>query len=139
MQILRVFNNNVVLARREDGTEVVLTGRGLGFQTRPGQEVDPLKVVRVFEPTDGRDPDTLGGLVAAIPPEHIALAEEALDLVGVPVTATTLVAIATTSALPSSACTRASSSRCRCGPRSSTSIPASSTVLARCSPTSTAD
>lgn len=94
MQILRVFNNNVVLARREDGTEVVLTGRGLGFQTRPGQEVDPIKVVRVFEPTDGRDPDTLGGLVAAIPPEHIALAEEALDLVGVPVTATTLVAVA---------------------------------------------
>lgn len=94
MQILRVFNNNVVLARRGDGTEVVLTGRGLGFQRRAGEEVDPLKVVRVFEPTDGRDPDTLGGLVAAIPPEHIALAEEALDLVGVPVTATTLVAVA---------------------------------------------
>ncbi|WP_448631106.1 CAT RNA binding domain-containing protein [Cellulomonas soli] len=36
MNILRVFNNNVVLAREDDGTEVILTGWGLGYQTRPG-------------------------------------------------------------------------------------------------------
>lgn len=32
MEILRVFNNNVVLAKGGDGGEVILTGRGLGFQ-----------------------------------------------------------------------------------------------------------
>ena len=35
MHILRVFNNNVVLARDDTGREIVLTGRGLGFQARP--------------------------------------------------------------------------------------------------------
>ncbi|SDI75730.1 transcriptional antiterminator, BglG family [Arthrobacter subterraneus] len=79
MEILRVFNNNVVLSRDHTGREVILTGRGLGFQAKPGQRVDPAKVVRTFVPEDGRDPDNLGAMVAAIPPEHLMLAEQALD------------------------------------------------------------
>ncbi|ALV44261.1 phosphocarrier protein HPr [Arthrobacter alpinus] len=81
MKILRVFNNNVVLAREDgdDGREVILTGRGLGFQTRPGQPIDPANIVRTFVPDDGRDPDNFGAMVAAIPPEHLALAEQALE------------------------------------------------------------
>jgi len=31
VEILRVLNNNVVLARDEIGREAILTGRGLGF------------------------------------------------------------------------------------------------------------
>ena len=38
MEILRVFNNNLVLALDEHGRDVILTGRGLGFQARPGQQ-----------------------------------------------------------------------------------------------------
>ena len=51
MEILRVFNNNVVLAKGGDGGEVILTGRGLGFQAKPGQTVDESKVVRPFGST----------------------------------------------------------------------------------------
>ncbi|WP_246179996.1 PRD domain-containing protein [Kocuria coralli] len=82
VEILRVFNNNVVLARPAQGDEVVLTGRGLGFQARPGQAVDESKVVRVFAPVDGRDVDHLGQLVAAVPPEHVKLAVVALESAG---------------------------------------------------------
>ncbi|PYI39371.1 phosphocarrier protein HPr [Arthrobacter psychrolactophilus] len=81
MKILRIFNNNVVLAREDGGEhrEVILTGRGLGFQTKPGQAIDPANIVRTFVPDDGRDPDNFGAMVAAIPPEHLALAEQALE------------------------------------------------------------
>jgi beta-glucoside operon transcriptional antiterminator len=79
VEVLRVFNNNVVLARGVAGREVILTGRGLGFQAKPGQTVDPAKVLRTFVPEDGRDPDNLGAMVAAIPPEHLLLAEQALE------------------------------------------------------------
>jgi beta-glucoside operon transcriptional antiterminator len=87
MEILRVFNNNLVLALDERGRDVILTGRGLGFQARPGQRVDADKVVRIFVPADGRDPDHLAELLAGIPPEHIALVTQAiadidLDAVG---------------------------------------------------------
>ncbi|MBK8446161.1 MAG: PRD domain-containing protein [Micropruina sp.] len=82
MEILRVFNNNLVLALDEDGRDVILTGRGLGFQARPGQPVDASKVVRTFVPIDGRDPDHLAGMLSGIPPEHIHLVAQALADIG---------------------------------------------------------
>jgi len=82
MEVLRVFNNNVVLAVDDAGREAILTGRGLGFQARPGQVVDPAQIVRVFVPSDGRDPDHLAQLLAGIPPEHIQLVGQALADIG---------------------------------------------------------
>jgi hypothetical protein len=43
VEILRVFNNNVVLSRDHTGQEVILTGRGLGFQAKPGQRSADLR------------------------------------------------------------------------------------------------
>lgn len=83
MEILRVFNNNVVLARRPDETEVVLTGRGVGFQAKPGQRVDESKVVRTFVPVDGRDPDHMAEQIASIPPERVQQVEAALTRAGI--------------------------------------------------------
>ena len=98
MEVLRVFNNNVVLARTDTGGEVIVTGRGLGFQAKPGQGVDEAKVVRVFVPDDGRDADNFGALVAAIPPEHLLLADQALETartdMAVPLSSTTVVGLA---------------------------------------------
>lgn len=98
MEILRVFNNNVVLARDPDRGEVILTGRGLGFQAKPGQPVDAAKVVKMFVPDEGRDPDNFGQLVAAIPPEHLQLADQALEIaratLKVPLPSSTIVALA---------------------------------------------
>jgi len=80
MEILRVFNNNVVLARSSDRGDVVLSGRGLGFQAKPGMTVDESKVVRVFIADDGRDIDNFAMQVSAIPPEHLQWADEALEI-----------------------------------------------------------
>ncbi|MBT1160472.1 MULTISPECIES: PRD domain-containing protein [Bifidobacterium] len=82
MEILRVFNNNVVLAKDDDGGEVILTGRGLGFQARPGRPVDAAKVVRKFVPADGRDPDHLAQMLSDIPPEIIRIVVESMREAG---------------------------------------------------------
>ena len=81
MDILRVFNNNVVLAK-DGGREVILTGRGIGFQAKPGQHVDDAKVVRRFIPVDGKDPDHMAQQVAGIPPEIIRLVTDAMTRTG---------------------------------------------------------
>jgi beta-glucoside operon transcriptional antiterminator len=98
VEVLRVFNNNVVLARAANKGEVILTGRGLGFQAKPGKAVDESKIVRVFVPDDGRDADNFGALVAAIPPEHLLLADEALQIarrdMATPMSSTTVVGLA---------------------------------------------
>lgn len=80
MRIAHVFNNNVVLVTDADGRESILTGRGLGFQAKPGQQVDDQRVVRRFVPAEGQDAGRLGELLADIPPEHIALADGALGI-----------------------------------------------------------
>lgn len=82
MRILRVFNNNVILAVGDDGQEAVLTGRGLGFRAHAGDAVSEDLVARQFVPAEGRDPDNFGKLLAAIPPEHIELAAGALASLG---------------------------------------------------------
>jgi len=78
VHILRVFNTNVVLARDADGREVVLTGRGLGYQARPGQRVDESKVVRTFVPDDGRSADSFAAMLATISPEYVQLIDRVL-------------------------------------------------------------
>lgn len=71
VKIAAVFNNNVVLALDELGREVVLTGRGVGFQGRPGGEVDLSKVTRRFVPV--ANASTVAQLLADIEPEELAL------------------------------------------------------------------
>lgn len=83
MHVLRVFNNNVVLARDDSqGVEVVITGRGVGFQAHQGDAVDESKVAKVFYPADGRDPDHLGEMLSFIPAEHVKLTLEAMRAAG---------------------------------------------------------
>jgi beta-glucoside operon transcriptional antiterminator len=86
MRILRVFNNNVVLASDEDepDVEVVLTGRGLGFGVSAGDTVDDAKVSRVFRPEDHRDPDHVAALAAEVPLWFVELAGSLTDGMGVP-------------------------------------------------------
>lgn len=85
MRILRVFNNNVVLAAREDtAAEVVLTGRGVGFGASAGDRVDESKVSRVFTPEDSRDPDHVAAIAADVPLWFVELAGSLTDELGVP-------------------------------------------------------
>ncbi|WP_165164971.1 PRD domain-containing protein [Corynebacterium qintianiae] len=85
MQILRVFNNNVVLARSvAHGGEVVATGRGIGFGAKEGDELDLARVARVFVPADGRDPDHSAEMLAGLPAERVSQVTAALDAVGAP-------------------------------------------------------
>ncbi len=78
MRVVRAFNNNVVLATTEVGHEVILTGRGLGFQARPGQIVDTSKVVKTFVADDGLETTRIGQMLTDIPPEVIALVSTSL-------------------------------------------------------------
>ncbi|WP_432139651.1 MULTISPECIES: PRD domain-containing protein [unclassified Streptomyces] len=83
MKVLRVLNNNVVLARDEKGQEVILTGRGIGFSSSQGKRVDAALVKRVFVPADGRDPDHLAEALALISEEVLHAVVTALGEVGI--------------------------------------------------------
>ena len=39
MKIYKILNNNAVLSRSEDNSEVIVTGKGIAFQKKTGDEI----------------------------------------------------------------------------------------------------
>lgn len=48
MRAVKVFNNNAVSVVTPEGEEAILLGNGIGFNKRPGQEVDEKRIEKVF-------------------------------------------------------------------------------------------
>lgn len=90
-----MLNNNVVLARDEIGREAILTGRGLGFQRKRGQDVDTSLISRRYIPADNAQ--SVAEVIAGIPLERLALAErvfrKAARELGADVPASTIIAV----------------------------------------------
>ena len=68
-----MLNNNVVLARDEIGREAILTGRGLGFQRKRGQDVDASLISRRYILADNAQ--SVAEVIAGIPLERLAFIE----------------------------------------------------------------
>ncbi|HEX6887182.1 MAG TPA: PRD domain-containing protein [Candidatus Nanopelagicales bacterium] len=77
-QVERVINNNVIAAV-EDGREVILTGRGLGFGQRPGSTYDPARVERRFVLDDDRSAEGFTSFIAELPYELLVLSNRIAD------------------------------------------------------------
>ncbi len=75
MQVVKVFNNNVVLGADGHGAEFVLLGRGLGFRATPGMDIDTARVERTFVPSGATTADRLAALVGEMPLADIELTE----------------------------------------------------------------
>lgn len=48
MKIDKVYNNNVVLAKGDNEEEIIVMGRGLGFQKKSGDKIDSTLVEKTF-------------------------------------------------------------------------------------------
>ena len=81
LRIKKVINNNIICAVDEDGSELIATGRGLGFQRRTGERVDESLVQKVYRMVDRGRQRRLRELVEEIPLEHLALTEELVSLI----------------------------------------------------------
>lgn len=79
MRIKKVFNNNVLLAEQA-GHEVVLIGKGLGFQKKTGDTVDEQLVTKTYAPTQDNWIANFQALMADIEPEYFELASQIIVL-----------------------------------------------------------
>lgn len=79
MQINRVLNTNAVLSQDPDGNEIVLLGRGIGFKSRPGDELDETKIEKRFTLNDEKQLNRFQTLLEQIPTEYIFVAEQAIS------------------------------------------------------------
>ncbi len=52
MIILKVFNNNSVVALSDDRQDVIVTGAGVGFHKKPGDRIDEHRIEKRFQQRD---------------------------------------------------------------------------------------
>lgn len=79
LRVKRVINNNILCVIDDDNHELIVTGKGLGFQRKPGEFIDHARVEKSYR-MEGRDRQRkLRELVAQIPLEHLSLTQELID------------------------------------------------------------
>ena len=71
MKISKVINNNVLSAFDENGQEVVLMGRGLGFKAKTGDDIDESRVQKVFCIENSALSRQFQEMISNIPMEHL--------------------------------------------------------------------
>ena len=79
MLVEKVINNNVVTAIDEANQEVVLMGKGIGFQTKPGNEIAKSKIEKKFVLSDKAEVGKFEEVVSAIPLEHLDVCIEIIN------------------------------------------------------------
>ncbi|MBO0427542.1 PRD domain-containing protein [Vagococcus fluvialis] len=80
MVISKVLNNNVVIALKDDGTELVLMGTGLGFQKKVGSHIDDEKIQKTFELKGDLDSLRVEEMLSEIPEDIIEMSYRVLKM-----------------------------------------------------------
>lgn len=78
MKILKVINNNVISAIDENQKEIVIMGKGIGFQKKANQEIEKEKIEKIFYLSSDHTRQ-FEELVANMPYEHMQVAEEIIQ------------------------------------------------------------
>ena len=73
MKVNKVINNNVVSAVDQDGTEVVIMGRGVGYHMRKDMEIPNEKIEKIFRLDNPGTMTKFRSLLAQIPLEQVVL------------------------------------------------------------------
>ncbi len=79
MIVEKVINNNVVTAIDETRQEVVLMGKGIGFQTKPGMTITKEKIEKKFVLSDKMEMGKFEEVVGSIPIEHLDVCIEIIN------------------------------------------------------------
>ena len=67
MRIKKIINNNILCAVDDKGNELIVTGRGIGFQRHRGEIIDPAVVERTYRMEEKTGQRKLRELVEKIP------------------------------------------------------------------------
>ncbi|WP_313581295.1 PRD domain-containing protein [Lacrimispora sp.] len=70
MYVEKRINNNVLLAS-EDGQQMVLVGKGIGFQAYPGNKIDKSRIEKTFYPTNNMTFTQMAALMTGCGPNEL--------------------------------------------------------------------
>lgn len=79
VQIKKVINHNTITAEDDHGNELILMGKGLGFQRRTGDEIDEKKIEKRFFLENKGLYDKFKKLLTEISPETMRLSDDIIS------------------------------------------------------------
>lgn len=79
MLVNKTINNNIVSCLDDSGRELIVMGRGLGFQCKPGTPLRADLVEKVFHLEDPQQADRFKSLVRNLPPAYLNLCTRIID------------------------------------------------------------
>lgn len=79
MKLVKVLNNNVVIARDNNGNDCVVFGIGISFQTKIGEEIPKEKIEKIF--SSAKEKNQLEKLIDSIPQKYFELSVEIIDYI----------------------------------------------------------
>lgn len=78
--IKRVYNNNVLLAKLHDGSDMVLVGKGIGFNHKPGELIALDTADQRFVPDGSYAASHVAGVLGDAPLEQIEVVQEIMAM-----------------------------------------------------------
>ncbi len=79
MRIEKVINNNIISARDNQGVELVVMGRGIGFGKKPNSEIAEEKIEKIFRLENMDDKEQFKELLASLPIEFIRISTDIIS------------------------------------------------------------
>jgi beta-glucoside operon transcriptional antiterminator len=79
MKIAKVINNNVISVLNEENIELVVMGRGIAFQRKPGDVVEEEKIEKIFALKNQEMTEKFKTLLYEVPLEYMEVSEEIIQ------------------------------------------------------------
>ena len=87
MRIKKVINNNLLCVVDDRGNEMIVSGKGLGFQRKIGERVDPAHFEKTYHMENKAEQRKLRELCEQIPIEHLKLTQDLIEYIKTQITA----------------------------------------------------
>lgn len=79
MKISKIINNNVVSTCDDEGREIIVMGRGVGFRAKEGNTIDEEKIEKIFRLDSQNTMDRFKELLVNLPMEHVQISDEIIN------------------------------------------------------------
>ncbi|KAB7668407.1 BglG family transcription antiterminator LicT [Bacillus sp. B1-b2] len=79
MKLKQAFNNNVALALDNSGNEIIVMGKGVGFNKKKYEEIEPKLVDKIYS-LDSPESNQLTSILNSIPADYIFLTNQIIRL-----------------------------------------------------------
>lgn len=79
MKIEKIINNNIVVSEDSEGNEIIVMGRGIGFQKKTGSEISQKAVEKIFKIDNEDSMNHFKNLLKTLPIEYLKLSDEIIS------------------------------------------------------------